>query len=280
MKLGPISCLLLLWFVACAPSQRFVQIHDLASQDTRTIEKHHVVETDTIQLAYYFWAEGGLLGMVVHNKSNGPIYIDWKKSSFIAGNQKIDYLSEGATVYSQTRRSSTTTPALLQTNTWITETFGSSVTTVVPTERITFIPPRSSMFRVGFVIQPVPTLSVGVPMKITDSTIYTEQLRSGSKMVVPVSVRLRMASFVLSNSPLVFRSFVTFASDEKFSVERYLDTRFYLARIVEIPSDVLSGHTTLPDGRSYWDLWYSPSAYYHESKNQIQSSPNRLPKRR
>src|SRR6185436_15882384 len=40
-------------------------------------------ETDTIAVAYQFGGEGGQLTVTVFNKSNRPLFINWKKSAVI-----------------------------------------------------------------------------------------------------------------------------------------------------------------------------------------------------
>ena len=55
------------------------------------IGQYFEYENDTISVTYSFWEMNGTIEMLIRNKLNQPIYIDWKKCSFITGETKHDY---------------------------------------------------------------------------------------------------------------------------------------------------------------------------------------------
>ncbi|HZI54111.1 MAG TPA: hypothetical protein VFD56_10425, partial [Chitinophagaceae bacterium] len=55
-------------------------------QDRR---KAFMWETDIIRVAYQFSGEGGGMTVTVFNKTNQPVYINWKKSAVINGGMTI-----------------------------------------------------------------------------------------------------------------------------------------------------------------------------------------------
>ncbi len=55
---------------------------------------HYFYENDTIKVTYTFWAERGIMGMVIENKLEVPLYIDWKKSAYVDKKTKVNYYSE------------------------------------------------------------------------------------------------------------------------------------------------------------------------------------------
>jgi len=87
---------------------------EIQSPDCRMIDHFPIFENDTIQVAYIFWSEDGVMGIFIHNKLNVPIYIDWKKCSFITGLTKHDYWDENISIVSS-GNSSTTSKYSLQT---------------------------------------------------------------------------------------------------------------------------------------------------------------------
>jgi hypothetical protein len=72
-----------------------------------------------------------------------------------------------------------------------------------------------------------------------------------------------IANFTSSNSPIAFRSFITYAMDEKFSVEHYLDSKFYVSRIMELPEAAFNGQLNAnSDGTNKPNMWASPNSFY------------------
>ena len=59
-------------------------------------------ENDTLKVTYSFWAEYGVMAMIIENKLNYPLYIDWKKSSYVDRGHKLDYYNENLTTKSLT----------------------------------------------------------------------------------------------------------------------------------------------------------------------------------
>ena len=74
-----IYSVLLLTAVSCVqpppqpPGQAFLV--DLQSPSCSSVDGFLNYENDSIQVAYVFWAEDGLVGMYVHNKLKQPFYI-------------------------------------------------------------------------------------------------------------------------------------------------------------------------------------------------------------
>jgi hypothetical protein len=143
-----------------APPQALIL--DLRSPNCPPIEGFLTHENDSIQVAYVFWAENGLVGLFVHNKLNQPLYIDWKKCSYITGTTKHDYWDETVTMTENGSSSSSasywetffdnnrssraarnqSTGAVEAYSASFSNTFWSSVTSITKPERITFIPPE------------------------------------------------------------------------------------------------------------------------------------------
>ncbi len=153
---------------------------NVKSDDCQITDKFINYGNDTIGVVYLFWAENGSMDILIHNRLKQPIYIDWRKSSYIVGTTKNDYWNEtiniessgdvsGATNnYSQsnesisgTENTTTNNYPLLNTSTTNTNIFlkslirsfsnsysrssFNSITSITKPERITFIPPGATI---------------------------------------------------------------------------------------------------------------------------------------
>lgn len=92
-----------------------------------------------------------MMAFTIYNKLNNPIYIDWKKSSFIDNSVKLNYWQEeekNKTVSSS--RDYYYSGPLLRAG--ITSPFGitSSIPTTIKVERIIFFPKNSNYNRSEF----------------------------------------------------------------------------------------------------------------------------------
>ena len=79
-------------------SGSWVQKYDVQSPQCKIVDGILQYQNDTIQIGYVFWAEGGVLGIYIHNNLDKPLYIDWRKCSFITGLIKHDYWNDNVTV--------------------------------------------------------------------------------------------------------------------------------------------------------------------------------------
>jgi len=268
--------------VGCSPPSYYVQIAHVESTNCRTNDNYLVFENDTIRVVYIFWADKGVMGIFIHNKTEFPLYIDWKKCSFITGSTKHDYWDESTEISTssesstfggaQTKASSSvdywftnflnslTTVTGNQTGKrsteWSQQTFSNSVTRIVKPERITFIPPHTTISQAAYNLVPVGyTLPPSYQRSSKDTSYYENSYYIKYEMLI--------ANFTPSNSPIAFRSFITYAMDEKFSSEHYLDSKFYVSRIVELPEAAFNGQLDAnPSGQSKPNIWASPNSFY------------------
>ena len=262
------------------PSQALLL--DLQSPSCTVVNGFLNYENDTIQIAYVFWAEDGLVGVYVHNKLKEPIYIDWKKCSYITGTVKHDYWDETVTM---TTSGSAAGSAETSSSYWktfysgiagysstATNTIWSSVTTVAKPERITFIPPGTTISRTFNSISTSPidhldtehlltqdTTFANMPTRIVryekfEGTTYEyDSLGTG-----PLTVHMLFNQFDVENSPLTFRIFMTYSTNDKFMTEAFIDNHFYVDRITQIPLTDFNAKSSPEDKRN---LWASPKSF-------------------
>ena len=200
----------------------------------------------------------------IYNKSNKPIYIDWKKSTFISNSFKSNYwtdktivntawgasssgystaitsLSEASKITSNqqiqlyrngliesnTQTKGTTNATIESSRSSYVNTEGWSHTSVSKQERITFIPPRTYV-----------TNSVAFKIKTdyyrdwkSGFTQTTEPLFTDTKKTTVISSKV----FTKSNTPLDFRNFITLSFKEDFTNEFFIDNEFFIKEIIAL----------------------------------------------
>ena len=89
-----ISLLCLILFSSC---ETYIQLYHLESKTVKKENDTFIFENDTLKITYSFWGNRGVLAFEIYNKLAKPIYVDWKKSSFIYKDQKLNFWVETET---------------------------------------------------------------------------------------------------------------------------------------------------------------------------------------
>jgi len=292
--LSVIISMCILW--GCSSTTVFQRL-DVNSTDCKYQDGYLSFESDTLRVVYLFWAENGIMAVFIHNKTNSPLYVDWKKCSFITGEIKHDYWDESTTI--STFSSSTTLAEektnamasaafwfshLIQNNlvsstgsaqasssstsNWFQQTFSGSVTHISKSERITFIPPHTTISPLAYRLVPsVTSLGGSKNAKTQDTSLYVLEYQQGKvlrgRQPTQKKEHMLVASYSPQNSPFMFRSFLTYSQDEKFSTEHYLDSHFFVERILELPMEAFDAQAMPPpDDQEPTNMWMSPSSFY------------------
>ncbi len=228
----------------------YVQLFETESVNTKTEEGFYVYKTDTVKLTYSFWAEKGILSFSIFNKLNVPIYIDWKKSSYIDNANKLNYWIdeekiESVSYYGGYLYSST----LLKSGYATSSGKATSFTTKISPERITFIPPKSIYRKSQFCLLPIDYFELSVNAKS-----YEVNRNDSPKKITMVYEQ----SYSKELTPLVFRNFLTFSLSEDFKEEFYIDNEFYISNIKEMDLRHFVGKY-LGQDKNYKDVYEYPS---------------------
>lgn len=219
-------------------NKNMIQLVSLSPIEKQTIErnKEYVFENDTVKIIYRFWDSHGKFEFSVENKLDIPIYIDWKKSNLIYNSTPNVYWVEETVV-----KLNTVTTGVGFRGAYGTA-YGSAITTGEsvsrPKERITFLPPHSSITRneysienaYYYVIDPNTQPSIvpndSKPKKSTK--IYTQEFTSGSTF-------------------LNLTNFLTISTSENFEKEQFIKNNFYVKQISEMELNHFRGKCTGTD---------------------------------
>lgn len=219
--------LLILFVGLCTScSTSFVQIFDTATTNTSLRDNYFVYETDSLRITYSFWDSKGVVSFAIYNKLDKPIYIDWKNSSFIYNDNKLNYWVDEA----QTKSSSYYggyyyAGPLIKPGFTITEMAQSTNSSTIKPERITFIPPKSNCFRSQFYLLPVANFD----LKLDSKSFSMPRNDDPSK-----EENIYYQDFTYNNSPLRFRNYLSFSFSENSQQFFYVDNEFYLTSVKEM----------------------------------------------
>lgn len=182
---------------------------------TKEEGKYWVFENDTIRIVYNFWNLEGQMTFAIFNKHNKPIYIDWKKCSYVMNGTKNDYYEES--VFTHSVGAEISYYDLFWRRVSHSESLGKSV----KNERIVFIPPGS-----GLKINTSYTISG----RITRAHTSLREIRSVIKDSDEYVIRIDKP-----DSKVEFRNYITYSTTESFANEQYVDNGFYVSSVSIVP---------------------------------------------
>ncbi|GAB4038798.1 hypothetical protein GCM10028809_58080 [Spirosoma gilvum] len=231
-----------------------VQVVTLRGSNVSPSQEGLVLDNDTLTLRYNFASERGLMHLTVLNKLNKPLYVDWKRSSFIIGQDKVDYWSDVSDVNltgSASRYSRYASPVYLS-------------GTISKQDPIAFIPPQTRLEKKQFIV--VPQGSV----RLTGPSTTEQEKAKWTDRKKPVDI-INYA-YSVDQSPLTFRNYLTLSTDKDFKTEFTIDTKFWASGVKVLPRDqILSQQSTSSyDGRGYYIPadFKQPDAFYVQLPTQ------------
>jgi hypothetical protein len=243
MKTIHYLALLTLLLTGCS---RNVQVVTLRGNNVKPTSEGLVLDNDTLTLRYKFASERGKMQLIVTNKLNQPLYVDWKRSSLIVGEEKIDYWYDVSTVQLTTsdyqfRRYS----------------IGSVAGTISKEDQISFIPPQTKVEKQQFIVLPSGSLSLpGTP------DITQEKPKWNPERKKPIDINT--FTYGDEKSPLTFRNYLTLSTDKDFKNEFHIDTKFWASDVKVMPyNQLISGPVRQYDGSySYAPVFDKPDAFF------------------
>lgn len=179
-----------------------------------------------VKIAYFYYTRGGGIAFLVANVSDKPVFLDGKNSFILVGNKKLAYWQDVEQVNGTLE---------FRNNTHFYKAYDPINATISRPERIAMIPPKSSIIINKFWVH---------EKTMFDLTRYTPQIDSvpvnwqpGSKKKTPIS----KVSFQESNSPEVFRHFLTMSTTEDFKNPFYYDFNFWISEIWQMDARQATG---------------------------------------
>ncbi len=236
--------LLSLCFLMITACTRTVQLITLRGSNVKEEPKGLVLNTDTLTLTYSFFSERGTMNVSIYNKLPVPLYVDWKKSSFIVGTEKLDYWYDIATVnlngssYRYYRLSAVGLSG-----------------TISKEDQTGFIPPQTRLVKQQFVLMP------GKEYLATRGPFRAEKTPKANKK--DKKDIIRQYTYQSDNSPLQVRNFLTLSTDSDFRTKFYIDTKFWASEVRVMTWNQFSGPLQLrsEDGERK-NPYANPASFY------------------
>ncbi len=214
-KLLP-ALLLLTLFASCSKFTQVVYVSP-TKDDIKSINHFYQFENDDVKVVYWFWAEHGVMSFLFWNKTDAPMYIDWKKSAMINNGKRLSYYTNKDVSNYKAYGTSYGLEWLDIFNEYYATQNGKmkvSKESLVRGERVSFIPPKS------YITQAFYNLTANIYFDINDRNTE-EEVVNFCKVYVS-----------RSNQDISFRNFLTYSFSEQFVTENYIDNEFHLNKVV------------------------------------------------
>ena len=237
--------LLLLSLSGCS---RFTQVVYVAptNNDIQSINHFYEYENQDLKVVYWFWAEHGIMSFLVWNKTDKPLYIDWKKSAMVNNGKRMSYYTNSDVSNYKSYGNNYSLEWLDVFN----EYYGKashkklSRAALVKGDRISFIAPKS------YITQAFYNLTANIYFDINDRNTE-EDFVNFCKVYVS-----------RSNQEISFRNYLTYSNSENFETESHVDNEFHLDKVVTMQKSFF----LYKDKDGYWaNDWERPSRFFIEN---------------
>lgn len=260
----------LLCLFSCTKYTYVYETQALNSAIIKNDKGFYVYENDTVKIVYSFWSDKGILAFSLYNKLNVPLYINWKRSSFVQNENKLDYWREESITKSTTRSRGVSATGIGVSNSALMPLLALassahvSVTnqvTVIP-EKITFMAPHSSIYKANFYLYNLKGVSQNRTWK-QETINYPSYPNKPDK-----KIQVKTSRAIPSNTPINFRNFLTISTSEDFNKEGYIDNPFYVSSIVKVKTQKTwySGYNREEYRVEKVFLFYNPAGFYVDIK--------------
>lgn len=204
--------------IALLSSCSTYQMNTLSSTNTIHDEKTGTfkLENDSVKIVYSFAGQNGPIHVNIYNKLNEPVYVDWERSAFINDDNSYSYADEPIQVNGEISGTSI--------GRGVSYSNASIDAHVILPKNVAFLPPHSQ------VTKTMTKINSRSFQYIADSLFTKTKLPSGYG---GGAVNVKIAKFEKTNSPLIFRSYLTLytlnGNTPKFTAYQ---NDFYVSKVI------------------------------------------------
>lgn len=200
------------------------QYNTISSVNTTQDEKtgKFNVENDSVKITYSFTGKNAPINVVVYNKLNEPVYVDWKRSAYIIDKTAKSFSDQSVKISGAFDASGYN---LNSKSNGASYTGGNIQATANLPENIMFIPPHTEMAKTLVEIAPEQNRF------IADSLVNKIKMNDA---LTSSSFNAKMAKFNKGNSPLFFKSYITMYTIEN-NVQKFMaySNEFYISQSIQ-----------------------------------------------
>lgn len=202
-------------FILLSACNRYQYLGISSDQVQKNEHQEFTIENDTLQITYNFNGKNAPVNLIVRNKLDKPIFIDWKRSALIINDNAISYSPDQVAVRGSVSGSTINwTPGYSSTNVSL-----SATADLAPGMQM--IPPQSFVTR--------------TPMGVTNKLLTNIPDSLLRKIKMPTAdgdfAYARQAFFDAGNSPLRFRSYLAIVVGDPTPVRVAYQHSFYVAEL-------------------------------------------------
>jgi len=187
----------------------------------RTDMQEFFEENDSVRIQYNFNGPDAPVNVIIDNKTDAPIYIDWSRSALIINDKAISYMSKVVPIEGTFGSSS-----VGSSHGEYASTSGSVYATAILPDNLDFIPPASY-------ISKNPMSVTNQFMVVPDSAFRTERITLSDGSFTKAS----HASFTEQSSPLHFKSYLTLIFGDQSNKPVAYQCSFYISEIYNTITD-------------------------------------------
>lgn len=173
------------------------ELLETQSYDATYVNSGYQYSDSNVTVTYNFWRKNGMMNATIFNNLNVPIYVDWKTSNFIYNGTTYTYWDDRVRTESEAR---TVYGRTFIGNLPTSYSQGGSVTE--QEQRIISIAPHNSI------------------------SVALFQLSDGQS--------IETGNYSQSDSPIKFRNYLYFSTDEHFASNFSVDNSFYVSKVKSI----------------------------------------------
>jgi len=225
LKTALIICLI---SAGCAAPR--VQLISLSTEKIKNQDKEVIFENDTLIVKYNFYNLDGPITFTIFNKLDIPLYVDWKKSAFIIGSQKIDYWYDTADFNANTSSMS------IQWTSWFSTNHGTVNGVISKADRIVFLPPKTEIMNSRYWLHDFYKTKIsGITPEVSEEKINFTGYKTNKK------TKIFTFNYTEDNAPLKFRNYLTFSTKQDFTDEFHLDSEFWIDQVAIMDARQFTG---------------------------------------
>lgn len=218
------------------------QIFQLRAEKLKIKGDNYFYEDDSISITFAFWAEKGAFNFRLQNKLDAPLYVDWFKTTLLAGAHKLDfYTTDTSADFKAFEYAGPIDDSWFGTA-YGTENFPPRIRN---NDRKTFLPPKATYYsfnRRVYHILPIDYFSI--PERCDRN--FEQPNRGRGKPVLVLSKQ-----WSRRETPLTVRFYLTLCRDENLQECRSYDFDFFLTQFYECPQEHFRGRPAADGGFSY-----------------------------
>jgi hypothetical protein len=191
-------------------------VYRYTSVESKNIQKNEqsifAEENDTLRIEYDFNGIGGPVSIKIFNKTNQPLYVDWKRSSFIAKDKAVSYFNPGL------RIDGTINSQSIQLTNQVANGEAIIGADIQAQPGNSFIPPHTYTQNTFIYL-----------VSFADLRIPVEQMKREKLQIGELKRNIWKVNFSETNTPLFFKSYVTFMLGDTNEKYFFMQHDFYIA---------------------------------------------------